>query len=497
MHGRPDSGTSPSAGGRKVLAGVGPARLPAVRTGPGLSRTGPAGAAFARAALWILLLALCLVSLTAFAGTAPSFAQEGAVPTTAPAGAPPTVWRTRVAGVVDAPLAGFLTRTIEQATQAGVAALVVELDTPGGLDSAMREIIQAEAEAPIPVVFYVYPPGARSASAGVYLMMGSDVSAMAPQTNLGAAQPVSLTGEMDEAMRTKVINDAAAYMRSLAMASGRNAEWAERAVRESVSLTSTEAKQQNVIDFVATDLDDLLRQIDGFQTKAKGLTLHTAGAEVVEVGIPWWESFLRVLANPEIAFLLLLAGAFALIFELSAPGFGVPGVLGVVSILLALYGLQLLPVNWFGFALVIVAVGLYVAELFVTSFGLLTVAATVCLVIGSLLLFNLPQFYRLSWWVVGAAVALSLGFFGIVARALLETRRQKAVTGEEEMVGALAVALTRLAPGGQVRTKGEIWNALLVESEQDRPVSPGETLQVVSLEGLTLRVRRVEDGGQS
>lgn len=419
-----------------------------------------------------------------------------ASPAAAQAAGPPEVWRTRVSGVIDAPLAGFLTRTMTRAAEQGVAALVIEIDTPGGLDSAMRQIIQAEVGASIPVVVFVHPPGARAASAGVYIMMGADVSAMAPQTNLGAAQPVSLSGEMDEAMRTKVINDAAAYMRGLADAGGRNADWAERAVRESVSLTAGDALEQNVIDVVATDLDDLLRQLDGFTTTAKGLTLRTAGAAVVEVSMPWWEGLLRVFANPEIAFILLLVGVYGIVFELAAPGVGVSGVLGLICILLSLYGLQLLPVNWFGLALLLLAVGLYVAEVFVTSFGLLTLAGTVCLVLGGLLLFDQPELYRVSWWAVGAAAAVSLGFFGFVVQAVLRGRHRPSPMGAGAVVGATAIVLTPLAPEGQVRVGGEIWGAVLAGGEGSEPVDPGAAVEVVSLEGLRLKVRRTDGSGQ-
>ena len=422
------------------------------------------------------------------------YAALGPAPAAAQTESHPQVWRTKVTGTVDAPLAGYLARTIGRAAEAGAAALVIELDTPGGLDSAMRQIIQAETEAPLPVVVYVSPTGARSASAGVYIMMGADVSAMAPQTNLGAAQPVSLTGEMDEAMRTKVINDAAAYMRGLAEAGGRNATWAEQAVRESVSLTATEALEQHVIDLVARDFDDLLHQMDGFATAAKGLVVGTAGAGVVEVEMPWWERLLRVIANPEIAFMLLLVGVYGVVFELSAPGLGVSGVLGFVCILVALYGLQLLPVNWFGFALVLLALAFYVAEAFVASFGLLAVAGTVCLVLGGLLLFDLPQFFRVSWWVLGPAAVVSIGFFGFVVRAALRDRRKPARGGPEDMVGNVAVVLTPLAPQGQVRVRGQIWSAFVAEPAEALPVEPGEVVEVVSLKGLRLGVRRMQSG---
>ncbi len=422
----------------------------------------------------------------------------------------PQVWVARVDGVIDPPLATFLTKTMARAAEANAVALIIELDTPGGLDSSMRQIIQGELAAPIPVVIYVWPEGARSASAGVYIMMGADVAAMAPKTNLGAAQPVSLGGEMDEEMKKKVVNDAAAYMRGLAQGSGRNADWAEQAVRESVSLTAEEALAQNVIDFVAADRSSLLAQMDGFTTKAKGLELRTAGAEVVEVGMSWWERLLHVLANPEIAFILLTIGIYGIIFELQTPGLGVGGVLGGLCILLGLYSLQILPVNYLGLALMVLAVGLFVAELFVQSYGLLAVGGTVALVFGGLLLFDVPDFLRVSWWVLGTVGACTLGFFALVLTAAMRARRAQPQTGRESVVGMRAVVVRPLDPIGTVRLQGELWRAVLesAEAEAEPQVqgsggqqvaesefSAGETVVVVGLDGLTLRVRREQDEG--
>lgn len=429
------------------------------------------------AVIWLLLsLSLCTLALGQESDRSP-------------------VWVTRVSGVIDPPVASFLSKTMQRAAKAGAQALIIELDTPGGLDSSMRQIIQAELGTPVAVVIYVWPEGARAASAGVYIMMGADVAAMAPKTNLGAAQPVSLGGEMDEEMKKKVVNDAAAYIRSLAEGSGRNADWAERAVRESVSLTASEALDEKVIEFVAADRDDLLRQMDGFTTKAKGITLRTAGAPVREVGMNFWERFLHVLANPEIAFILLTIGIYGIIFELQTPGIGVGGVVGALCILLALYSLQILPVNYLGLALMILALGLFVAEIFVQSYGLLALGGTVALVFGGLLLFDVPEFLRISWWVLGTVAACTLSFFAFALVKVLKARRARPQTGREQLIGLPAVVVRPLTPGGTVRVSGELWRAVLeptAPGEQVGSASPGETVTVVGLDGLTLRVRKEE-----
>ncbi|MCZ7664193.1 MAG: nodulation protein NfeD [Thermoleophilia bacterium] len=435
----------------------------------------PSTAAAARVAGALILLALLAVVSLVMA--APVSAQERQAP----------VWFTRVEGVVNPPLSAYLTKTMTRAADAGAQALVIGIDTPGGLDSSMREIIQAELETTIAVVIFVYPPGARSASAGVYIMMGADVTAMAPQTNLGSAHPVSLTGDMDEEMQKKVTNDAAAYIKGLALNHGRNAVWAEQAVRESVSLTAEEALDQNVVEFVAADLDDLLREMDGFTTKPKGLTLRTAGAPVVEVGMSWRERFIHTLADPNLIFILLLLGVYGLIFEFQNPGIGVPGIAGAISLLLAAYGLQLLPVSYVGLALIVVAMVLYVAEIKVQSQGVLGLGATVALVLGGLLLFDDPgSFIRVDWGIIGLAAALSLAFFAFVIQRVARAHRYRPHGGAEGLIGEVAVVRTRLAPNGQVLVHGEIWQA----RSEGEPVDRGDEVVVLGVEGLRLKVRR-------
>jgi len=444
----------------------------------------------ARPVTAVVLLGLAAVLLVSAFGAlvllaAPARSQAVAQPQVADGKAP--VWVTRVKGIVDPALAGYLVKTMKQAADAQAAALVIEIDTPGGLDTAMRDIIQAEIDSPIPIVFYVYPQGARAASAGVYILMGSDVAAMAPQTNLGAATPVSLGGEMDEVMKAKVTNDAAAYIKALATTHGRNAVWAEQAVRQSVSLTAEEALQQNVIDFVAADLPALLLSIDGYVTSPKTLTLHTAGAPVNEVEMGWIQRFLHAIANPDIAYILMTIGVLGIILEFTTPGLGVSGIAGVICLLLAFYAFQVLPVNLVGIALVVVAFILYAAEIKIQSHGVLGIGATAALIAGGLLLFDTSaSFLRVSWPVLVAAAVVVLAFFMLVVRKVALVMRRPHATGAESLVGTIGVTISPLSPQGQVRLRGEIWRAKAEEGD----LLKDERIEVIRTEGLTLIVRR-------
>lgn len=437
-----------------------------------------------RAAAPLLLTLLCvfvfLLGLTSLAfGAQAAAGQE--------AGA---VWLTRVEGIIDPALANYLVDVMADAADANAAALVIEIDTPGGLDSAMREIIQAEIDSPIPIVFYVFPQGARAASAGVYILYGSDVAAMAPQTNLGAATPVSLTGDMDEDLRNKVVNDAAAYIIGLANSHERNAEWAEQAVREAVSLPAEDALDQDVIEFVAPDLNSLLAQIDGYVTVPKGLTLQTAGAPIHEVSMGWIARFLHLIANPDVAYILLTLGVLGIIMEFSTPGFGASGIAGVIAIILGLYSFQVLPVNWAGFALVILAVILLVAELFVQSSGVLGIAGVAALILGGLLLFDTTgaPFLRVNWVVLAIAGIFVLAFFFLVISKAAKAIRQPHATGMGSMVGETGVVVSPLTPEGMIKVRGEIWRA----RSQGGDLPKDQAVEIVAAEGLTLIVRPVE-----
>jgi membrane-bound serine protease (ClpP class) len=299
---------------------------------------------------------------------------------------------------------------------------------------------------------------------------------------------------MDATMEAKVTNDAAAYMKGLATTHERNATWAEQAVRESVSLTAEEAKATDVIEFVAVDLDDLLRQLDGYTTIPKGITLHTAGAPVVQVPMSWRDRLLHTIVDPNIAFILLLLGIYGLIFEFQSPGLGLSGVAGAIALLVALYAMQALPVSYVGLALIVVAMVLYVAEVKIQSYGALGLAGTIALILGGLLLFDVPgSVGRVSWVVIAVAAALSFAFFAVVVSAVARARRRPATTGSEAMTGEIGVARTRLDPSGQVLVHGELWKA----HAEDGFVGSGEPVEVVGMDGLELHVRRqaaAEDG---
>ncbi len=409
------------------------------------------------------------------------------------AGPPPEIWVAEARGIVDPALASFLVKTMGDAAAAGAGALVVQLDTPGGLDSAMRDIVQAELDCPIPVVFYVSPQGARAASAGLYILMGADVAAMAPSTNLGAATPVSLGQEMDETMQAKVTNDAAAYIRGLATARGRNADWAEKAVREAVSLPAEEALQQGVIEFVAPDVPSLLQALDGHFTTPKGLVIWTTGAPIKEVKMGWIQRFLHAIASPDIAYVLLTLGVLGIILEFTTPGLGLAGITGVISLFLAFYAFQILPVSLVGIALVVVAFILFVAEIKVQSSGILGIGGTAALILGGLLLFNTSEAYlRVSWPVLVVVAVIVFAFFAFVIRAVTRAMHRPSVSGMDGLMGATGVTLTPLTPEGKVKVAGETWRARVEGTHLLRD----EQIEVHRYEGLTLIVRRPDETGR-
>jgi membrane-bound serine protease (ClpP class) len=449
----------------------------------------------AQAGRWTFLVAVLLLAAGMSAVALSGAAAQPAAPATAAAVQPTTtmqsgaapVWVTTVEGIIDPVLADYLVDTMKRAAEAQAAALIIELDTPGGLDTAMREIIQAQLDSPIPVVVYVYPEGARAASAGVFILMGSDVAAMAPQTNLGAATPVALNGTMDETMKAKVTNDAAAYIVALAKNHGRNAEWAEKAVRESVSLPADEALAMGVVDFVEPDLQSLLRAMDGFVTQPKGLTLHTAGAPVEEVEMGWVARFLHAIANPDFAYILMTIGMLGIIFEISTPGLGAAGIAGVIALLLSFYALAVLPVSLVGIALVVLAMILFVAEIKVQSHGILGVGGAAALIIGGLLLFDTSASYlKVAWPVLVIVAVVALAFFTFVVAKAHRAMHRPQAAGPSTLVGAQGVVLSHLDPQGQVKVRGEIWKA----RTEGEILLKDERIEVVHVEGLTLVVRR-------
>jgi membrane-bound serine protease (ClpP class) len=359
---------------------------------------------------------------------APLFALALMLPLTqsASAGERPRVLAVEFTGTVNPVTKDFLVGEIKRAERDGYAAIVLLTDTPGGLDASMREIIKAELAARLPVVLYVYPAGARAASAGVFLTMAADVAAMAPQTNIGSATPVSVSGEaIPEDARRKVVNDAAAYIRSLADEHGRNGTWAESAVRKGANLPARAALAQRVVDVVAPDLPTLLAQLDGSRTVPKGLVLHTAGAEVEHVEMSLWKRILNTAIDPNIVVLLLSLGALGILIELWNPGLILPGAVGAISLLLGLFGLQVLPVSWAGVLLMLLALAFFVAEALVTSFGALALAGAVSFFFGALMLFDpAGEAFRVS-----VPVALAVGGTLALATAVALTKAAQAPPG--------------------------------------------------------------------
>ena len=440
----------------------------------------------AAVALFALLVALA-------AGMLPALGSSTAKAAT-PQGTNQSVWVTRVSGIIDPTLGGYLSKTMTRAADAGAAALVVEIDTPGGLDSSMREIIQSELSSPVAIIFYVYPQGARAASAGTYILMGSDVAAMAPQTNLGAAHPVGLSGSLDDVENAKVTNDAVAYITGLASTHGRNATWAAQAVTESVSLTAEDAKAQNVIDVVASDLPSLLKALDGFTTKPKGLTLHLTGLPINQVGMSWWESFLHAVVNPDLAYILVLLGLIGLVFGFIHPGLHLSAIGGLIALVFAAYALAILSVSWIGITLIVLALILYVAEIKITSHGLLGVFGTISLILGGLFLFNSPSgAVRVGWPVLLVVAIVALLFFSVVVRKIAVAMRRPHATGLNSLIGATGVVRMALEPFGQVKVNGELWRA---RSEEGELVEDAQ-IEVVGIEGLTLVVRRQAEPGST
>ncbi|NVM57396.1 MAG: nodulation protein NfeD [Desulfobacterales bacterium] len=398
------------------------------------------------------------------------------------------VYVVKVSGTINPGLAEYVIRSMEKATTEGAACVVIQLDTPGGLALSMRSIVMHMLSMEIPVVVYVSPSGARAASAGVMITLAADIAAMAPGTNIGAAHPVSLgQKKIDKTMAEKIVNDMVAYTKSIAEKRGRNSEWAEKAIRESVSVTEKEAVELKVIDLVAEDLDDLLEKIDGRKLKDKG-TLHTKGVRRVALTESHRDKILKTLSDPNIAYLLMMIGLAGLYFELSHPGAIFPGVIGAICLILAFFAFQTLPVNYAGILLIAVAIVLFILEMKVTSYGLLSLGGIISLFLGSLMLFQgtAPEM-RLSWEVLIPTVIMVSGFFVVVAGLVFRSQISKPRTGNKGLIGEVGVAKSRLDPEGKVFVHGELWNAVAGGT-----IEPAAKVRVVGVDRLMLKVERVE-----
>jgi membrane-bound serine protease (ClpP class) len=393
---------------------------------------------------------------------------------------------------IDGPIGPVSARIISDAIKSSVEdsseALVIELNTPGGLDESMRIITRRILNSEVPVVVYVSPAGSRAASAGVFITMSAHVAAMTPGTNIGAAHPVSMGGQMDSTMVEKVENDAAAYIRSIAQKTGRNEKWAEESVRKSVSITENEALKLNVIDLVVTDLRALLDSCDGRTVSLSSgeKTLSTKDVDVRRVEISVRDRILEVIANPTIAYILLTLGMWGLFFELSNPGAIFPGIVGGICLILAFFGLQTLPINYAGLLLMVLALIFFILEVKVVSYGALTIGGIASMILGSLLLFDSPLPYMRASLVVIVMIAAATALFFLIALGFaVRAHKRKVTTGDKGIMGETGVARTDLDPEGDVFVQGEIWKA-----EADQPVDKGEKVVVVGVEGLTLKVTK-------
>jgi membrane-bound serine protease (ClpP class) len=394
-------------------------------------------------------------------------------------------------GTINPGTAQFVIKGLKRAEASKHKLVIIRLDTPGGLDSSMRSIVKAILNSSIPIVVYVAPRGARAASAGVMITIAAHVAAMAPQTNIGAAHPVSADGkEINKTMSEKVVNDMVAYVRSIAKDRGRNQEWVEKAIRESVSITADVAVKEKVVDLVARDIDDLLSLLDGKEIvldKGK-VKLETKGLKLIYVSPGWRDRVLNTISNPNIAYVLMMIGMAGLYFELAHPGGILPGVIGAISLILAFFAFQTLPVNYAGLLLIALAIIFFIAEIKVASYGLLSVAGLISLILGSIMLF---EDVRVSLKLIMPTTVMIGGFFIIIAFLAFRAYRRKPTSGMEGLIGETGVVEERIAPVGLIFAHGEYWKATSTEVAEQ-----GEKVRVIGSRGLELIVEKEKESRQ-
>lgn len=427
---------------------------------------------------YLLLLPLFLIFLDI-----PAFSKD----------APREVMVITVDGIINPVSAEYITNSIKKAAKKNAEALIIELDTPGGLDASMRIIVKEIVGSEVPVVVFVAPSGARAASAGVFITLAAHIAAMAPGTNIGAAHPVGIGGKMDKTIAEKFTNDAAAYIKSLAEKRGRNASWAEDAVRKSVSATEGEALNTHVIDMVVKDIKSLINDIDGkkVQTAFADKTLMTKGAAIVREELGIRQKILNFISDPNVAYILMLLGFYGIFFEMTNPGAIFPGVFGVISLILAFYAFQTLPVNYAGLFLIILAIILFVLEVKIVSHGVLMIGGVISMIIGSLMLFESPgPFLRLSLYLILPAVIVTVLFFTLTVGLALKAYRRKPVTGKEGLIGSSGIAKNEITKkGGLVLIHGEIWSAY-----SDETIQKGDEVIVENISDLKIKVHKSKGG---
>ncbi|MBI2252340.1 MAG: nodulation protein NfeD [Armatimonadetes bacterium] len=400
-----------------------------------------------------------------------------------------------VKGVINPILASYVNRGIEISEKDG-AICIIKMDTPGGLDQSMRIIIQKIISSAVPVVIYVYPQGGRAASAGVYILYSAHIAAMSPSTNLGAAHPVQMGKEgaekKDDVMTQKITNDAAAFIKGLAQKHGRNISWAEKAVRESVSVTAPEAKKLKIIEIIAEDLEDLLKQIKGREIKLlkEKVVLKPNLSKIKEIKMTAVEQFLFTITDPNIAFILMMLGVYGLIYELASPGAIFPGLVGAICLILALYSLGTLPINYAGVFLIIFSFILFILDIKAPTHGALTIGGIISLILGAMMLIPAGYPYlQISKSVIFSAALISGLFFGIIITMVARGLRKKPVSGKEEIIGSIGIAKANLEPVGLVFILGELWKAKVLKGT----IKEGEKVKVIKLDGLNLIVEKFED----
>ena len=427
-----------------------------------------------------MIVTAAALFLVAFGGWAPARAAE-------------PVAMIDLDGAITPVTSRLLTAAIERAQAERMQALIVRLNTPGGLERSMRSMAQAILNAQIPVIVYVAPTGARAASAGVFITMAGHLAAMAPATNIGAAHPVTIGGgDTGKEMGKKIENDAAAFARSLAAERGRNVEWAEKAVRASVSVTEREAVKLKVVDFIADSVPDLLAKADGrtVKTTRGPVTLATRDAPVKLIEVRFRDRFLALITDPNIAYILMMVGMLGIFFELQNPGVVLPGVIGGISLILAFFAFQSLPINWAGVLLILFGVALLIAEIKIISHGVLTAGGVVAMVLGSFMLYDAPEVgFRVSWTVILPTVGATAGLVVWAVSAGMRAMMRSPVTGAAGMIGRVVVARSALGPEGQVQVDGEIWRAV----SEGGAIPAGEKVRVMAVDGLTLKVSRAGD----
>ena len=394
-------------------------------------------------------------------------------------------------GAINPAATDYIHYGIEQAVKNNSECLVLLLNTPGGLLESTRIIVSDILQSPVPVVVYVYPPGSRSASAGVFITLAAHIAAMAPGTNIGAAHPVSLEGQMDSVMIEKVTNDAAAFIRTISEKRNRNVKWAEDAVRKSISITETEALKQKVIDLIAPNTKELLEEINGreVQTISGSATLNTKNAKLIYVDMSFQQKLLSILSDPNIAYILLMLGIYGLLFELYSPGLIFPGVVGVISLLLAFYAMHTLPINYAGLALIIFGIILFILEIKIISHGLLTIGGVISLILGSLMLIKTDSgidVIQISWGVILLFVILTVLFFTFAIGLGIKAQRRKTTTGQEGLINEIGEAITNLEPDGAIKVHGEIWQA----ESLDGIIPKGGKIIVTGVTNLKLQVKK-------